>query len=268
MRVQNIYKHAILIFFSVLSLFPLYWMFISSFKNEGEIFNNKFLPESWSLANYTFALESMPILKMLLNSVVISVLMTAGQLIIAILFAYAFMRWEFKGKGFVYFLLTLTWLVPLQAIMIPNYVQINEFGLSGTIFGIIVPGLCSVFANIYLYQSFQSFPKALIEAARIDRASDFQILTGIILPNMKPTLAALSIILLISSWNDYLWPMLVARTVESSPIQIGLKTFISSDSNLWGSLMAATTIACIPMLIIYLVLQRSIIDTFMKRGIK
>ncbi|MBZ5753596.1 carbohydrate ABC transporter permease [Metabacillus rhizolycopersici] len=264
----NIQNHLVLIIFSILSIFPMYWMVISSLKSESEIFSFSLFPSDLTFSNYSYAFETMPLVKMLLNSVTISILTTAGQLIIAILFAYAFTRWDFKFKGLIYLALSVTWLIPLQAIMVPNYVQINELGINGTVWGIIVPGLCSVFANIYLYQSFNAFPKALFDAARIDGISEWRILVDIVLPNMKPTIAALSIILIISSWNDYLWPMLVSRTLESSPIQIGLKSFVSNDSNLWGSLMAATTISCIPIFIAYIILQRSIMDTFLKKGIK
>jgi sn-glycerol 3-phosphate transport system permease protein len=264
----KIKNHLMLILFSIIAIFPMYWMVISSLKSESEIFNYSLVPSEPTLSNYSFAFESMPLVKMLFNSITISILTTVGQLIVAILFAYAFSRWDFKLKGFIYLALSITWLIPLQAIMVPNYVQINNLGINGTVWGIILPGIVSVFANIYLYQSFNAFPKALFDAARIDGISEWRILVDIVLPNMKPTIAALSIILIISSWNDYLWPMLVARTLESSPIQIGLKSFISSDSNLWGSLMAATTISCIPIFVVYIILQRSIIDTFLKKGIK
>lgn len=267
-KLSNIRNHVVLIFFSFLSVFPVYWMVISSLKNEGEIFGYALFPSELTFGNYSYAFNSMPLWKMLGNSIAISLLQTIGQLVVAILFAYAFARFSFKGKSLVYMLLSITWLIPIQAIMVPNYVQINELGLNGTVLGIVIPGICSVFANIYLYQSFNSFPKTLFDAARIDGTKEWRILVDIVLPNMKPTIAALTIILLISSWNDYLWPMLVSRTIESSPIQIGLKSFVSNDTNLWGSLMAATTISCIPILIVYIILQRFIMDTFLKKGIK
>jgi sn-glycerol 3-phosphate transport system permease protein len=141
-------------------------------------------------------------------------------------------------------------------------------GLNSTLMGIIIIELASSFACITMLQSFRSFPKALIDASRLDGSSELQTLIHIILPNMKSSLSSLGILLFINSWNDYLWPKLIARKLENSPIQIGLRSFISDDVNSWGSLMAATTISCIPILIIYLILQRNIIDSFMKWGIK
>lgn len=264
----DIGRHFLLLLLSVIAIFPLYWMVISSMKGEAEIFNYSFLPEHFWLGNYIYAFQELPIWRMLGNSLLNSVIQMTLQLVSAVLVAYALMRWEFKGKGLIYALLTLTWLIPFQAVMIPNYVQINQWGLNGSLAAIILPNMVSAFACISMYQSFQSFPKALIEAALIDGSGELTILTRVVLPTMKAGIASLGIMLFINSWNDYMWPMLVVKNLENAPIQIGLKSFVSSDVNLWGSLMAATTVSCIPILVLYLILQRNIVDSFMKWGIK
>ncbi|MGN1149000.1 MAG: carbohydrate ABC transporter permease [Lachnospiraceae bacterium] len=264
----NTCRHFLLLLLSFIAVFPLYWMIISSFKGEAEIFNYSLLPESLKLTNYIYAFCEIPVLRMLINSLINSTLQMICQLISAILVAYALMRWEFKGKAVIYGILTLTWLIPFQAIMVPNYIQINEWGLNGSLIAIILPNMVSAFACISMYQSFQSFPKALIEAALIDGSGELTILTKVVFPTMKATIASLGIMLFINSWNDYMWAMLVVKKLENAPIQIGLKSFVSSDVNLWGSLMAATTVSCIPILVLYLFLQRNIVDSFMKWGIK
>lgn len=267
-RVQDIGRHTLLLILSVIAVFPLYWMVISSFKGEAEIFNYSFLPEKIRLSNYVYAFQEMPIVRMLGNSILNSTLQMTFQLVTAVMVAYALMRWEFKGKALIYSLLTLTWLIPFQAIMVPNYVQINQLGLNGTLAAIILPNMVSAFACLSMYQTFQSFPKALIEAALIDGCGELAILTKVVLPTMKAGIASLGIMLFITSWNDYMWPMLVVKTLENAPVQIGLKSFVSSDVNMWGSLMAATTVSCIPIMILYILLQRNIVDSFMKWGIK
>ncbi|MBO5284183.1 MAG: carbohydrate ABC transporter permease [Lachnospiraceae bacterium] len=264
----NAGRHFLLLLLSFIAIFPLYWMVVSSLKGEGEIFNYSFLPEHFQLTNYLYAFQEMPILRMLGNSLLNSTIQMSLQLLTAVMVAYALMRWEFKGKALIYSLLTLTWLIPFQAIMIPNYVQINEWKLNGTLAAIILPNMVSAFACLSMYQSFQSFPRALIEAALIDGGGELAILTRVVLPTMKAGIASLGIMLFITSWNDYMWPMLVVRNLENAPIQIGLKSFVSSDVNLWGSLMAATTVSCLPIFILYLLLQRNIVDSFMKWGIK
>ncbi len=266
--IGTITKHLLLLALSFFAVFPLYWMVISSFKGEAEIFNYLPLPKKFSLENYIYAFSQMPILRMLGNSIVISIGQTACQLATSILAAYGMIRWEFKGKGLIYSLLTLTWLIPFQAIMVPNYTMINNMGLNGNLLGIILPYMASAFASLSMYQMFQSFPKALIEAARVDGSGELRILWNIVMPSMKASISSLGILLFINSWNDYMWPMLLAKKVEYAPIQIGLKMFVSSDVNLWGSLMAATTVSCVPILIFYMILQKNIVDSFMKWGLK
>lgn len=267
-KLLRVIQHLLLIMMCIIAIFPIYWMIISSFKNESEIFTSSFIPLKPTLENYVYAFTEMPIVRMMFNSFVIAILMTSFQLISSILAGYALVRWKFKGSFLIYSLISLTWLIPFQAIMIPNYVLINQMGLNEQLLGVVLPFAVSVFAILSLYQSFQAFPVALIDAARLDGESDFGILVNVILPNIKSTVASLGILLFISGWNEYLWPMLITKKMENSPIQIGLRSFVNSDVNMWGSLMAATTISCLPILIIYLVLQRQVVDSFVRFGIK
>ncbi|RUS45319.1 ABC transporter permease subunit [Cohnella sp. AR92] len=369
-------KHVLLIALSFLAVFPLYWMIITSLKSDGEIFSSSLLPHHWTFENYRMAWDAIPMARMLGNSIGVSLLQTVCQLFTSVLAAYAFTRWDFRGSSLIYGIIGLTWLVPFQVIMIPNYVAISEFGWRDTLTGLIVPNIVSAFAVMQLYNAFKGFPKALIEAARLDGAGDWSIsigvsllqtvcqlftsvlaayaftrwdfrgssliygiigltwlvpfqvimipnyvaisefgwrdtLTGLIVPNivsafavmqlynafkgfpkalieaarldgagdwsilwrtvypnLKASIASIGILLFITSWNDYFWPLLVTTKMEHSTIQKGLQMFISSESNLWGELMAATTIASLPVLILYLLLQRQIIDSFVKGGLR
>lgn len=261
-------KYALLLFMAFIAVFPLYWLVVSSLKDVGEIFSPTLIPLRPTLENYADAHERIPIARMLLNSVVVSAAVTVCQLVTSVLLAYSLMRWDFKGKGVVYGVLSLTWLIPFQAIMVPNYVQVNSWGLKGNLMAIILPFMASAFASISMYQSFNAFPRALLDAARLENKSELGILIDIVLPNMASTIASLAILLFINSWNEYMWPVLVVNGMETAPIQIGLNSFMGSDTNLWGSLMAATTISCIPIFVLYLFMQRRIVDSFMKWGIK
>lgn len=261
-------KHAVLIALSFLAVFPLYWMVITSFKPETEVFSSSLLPRHWTFDNYVQAWHSVPMARMLSNSVVVALLQTATQLFTSILAAYAFTRWTFKGSSLIYGLIGLTWLVPFQVIMIPNYVVISNLGWRDSLMGLIVPNIASAFAVMQLFNTFKSFPKALIEAARLDGANDWSVLWRTIFPNLRAAIASIGILLFITAWNDYFWPLLVTTKMENSTIQKGLQMFMSSDMNLWGPLMAATTIASLPVLVIYLILQRQIIDSFVKGGLR
>ena len=192
----------------------------------------------------------------------------AAQLFTGVLAAYALTRWEFPGRSFVHALLTMTWLVPFQATMIPNYVSLVRLGLRDTVLGIVLPNLASAFAILTLLQSFGAFPKTIFEAAEIDGANSVQTLLRVVLPNLRGAVASLGVILFINCWNEYFWPLLITRDIGKATVQIGLSMFLSSEGNLWGPLMASAMVACLPVLALYLVLQRQIIDSFMKSGIK
>ncbi|MGN8648042.1 carbohydrate ABC transporter permease [Gracilibacillus sp. HCP3S3_G5_1] len=268
LTMSSFIQHLLLITISFIAVFPLYWMIISSFKNESEIYTASLIPLDPTFTNYIYAFQEMPIVRMMMNSFVVAILLTVLQLTTSILMSYALVRWKVKGSFFIYTILSLSWLIPVQVIMIPNYVLVNQIGLNETLLGIVIPMSVSTFAILSIYQSFRSFPHALIEAARLDGERDFFILIKIILPNIKSTIASLGILLFISGWNEYLWPMLITTEMENAPIQIGLRSFVNSDQNMWGSLMAATTISCIPILIIYFILRKHVIDSFVRYGIK
>ncbi|WP_202886959.1 ABC transporter permease subunit [Cohnella zeiphila] len=261
-------KHAVLIALGFLAVFPLYWMINTSFKPDTEVFSSSLLPRHWTFDNYRTAWNSVPMARMLTNSLAVALLQTGTQLFTSILAAFAFTRWTFKGSSLIYGLIGLTWLVPFQVIMIPNYVMISSFGWRDSLMGLVVPNIASAFAVLQLFNTFKSFPRALIEAARLDGASDWKVLWRTIFPNLRSAIASIGILLFITAWNDYFWPLLVTTKMEHSTIQKGLQMFMSSEMNLWGPLMAATTIASLPVLVIYLILQRQIIDSFVKGGLR
>lgn len=260
--------HALLLALVVFSVFPVFWMVSSSFKGEGEIYGPGLVPMKPTTANFASAFADIPLWRMLVNSGALTLGQTALQLLTSVFASYALSRWKFKGSSAVFAVYSLSWLVPIQTVMIPNYSTIISWGLRGSVLGMMLPSIASSFAVLSLYRSFNSFPTSLYEAATIDGSSDLGILFKIVLPNMGAPLASLGILLLINSWNDYLWPALVATKFETAPIQVGLRAFVSVDSNQWGTLMAATTISCLPVFIVYMILQQKVVDSFMKWGVK
>ncbi len=267
-RIKEIPKHALLILLCVFAIFPIYWMLTSSFKPLGEILNTSMLPKSPTLENYKEAFDTIPVIRLTANTLLIAITQTILQIISAVMAAYAITRWDFKGKNLIYGLFSLTWLIPMQATMIPNYVNIANLGLRNTIVGVVLPFSASAFAILSIYSAFKSFPKALVEAAVMDKLSEFAILTRIILPNIKPAMVSLGILLFINGWNEYLWAMLVNSNLDQAPIQIGLQQFLTMEHNAWGALMAAATMSSIPIIALYLLLQKKIINSFVKWGIK
>jgi sn-glycerol 3-phosphate transport system permease protein len=261
-------SHALLVVLSLLALLPLYWMFVTALRAPNEIFSTTPWPENPSLANFSYVLTGIPILRMLWNTFIVSALSTLAQLVTAVLAAYAFARWRNRWSQVLFALLTVTWLIPAQVVMVPGYLLVTQFGMLDTLAALVIPHAASAFAIIILYQTLRAFPVELIEAAIIDGAGHLRILRSVILPNIRPALASLAILLFISSWNDYFWPLLVTRSQDSAVIQIGLQMFFTQEGNQWGPLMAASSIASLPILAIYVLLQKQIIESFVTSGIK
>lgn len=261
-------SHIVLAGLSFLSILPLYWMFVTALRGPNEIFSATPWPQYPTLANVTYILRDMPILRMMANTFLVAAITTVAQVVTALLAAYAFARWRNGWSKALFALLTITWLIPAQVVMVPGYLLVTRFDMLDTLAALIIPHAASAFAIIVLYQTMRAFPVELIEAAVIDGATHRRILWWVIIPNIKPALASLAILLFISSWNDYFWPLLVTRSPESAVIQIGLQMFFTQEGNLWGPLMAAASVASLPILVIYIVLQKQIVDSFVRSGLK
>lgn len=260
--------HLMLVGLSFLAIFPVYWMLITSLRPANDIFSTSLLPLAATLEHYRTVLESIPIGRMIANTLLMSTAVTVFQILTALLAAYAFGRWRFAGDQVLMGLFALTWLVPFQVTMIPNYVLVTDLNWLDTMAALVVPQIASAFAVLMLYQNIKAFPQELIDAAHIDGAGHWTILWRLIVPNLQSSLAALGILLFIGAWNEYLWPLLVNRSPDSMVVQIGLQMFLTQEGNQWGPLMAAATLASVPILLLYLVLQRQIIEAFMKSGLR
>jgi sn-glycerol 3-phosphate transport system permease protein len=260
--------HIVMVVLSILCLFPVYWMIVSSFRPANAIFETTLWPSAASLDNYVHAINAIPIGTMLLNTFLVSSIVTVVQLFTGLLAAYAFARWRFPFDKIIYTLIALTWLVPFQVVMIPNYLLVADLGLLDSIAALILPHFAGALAVLMLAQAMRSFPTEVVEAARMDGAKSWRILWEVMAPNLRGTIASLAILLFISTWNEYFWPLLLSRTPENSVVQIGIQMFITSEGTAWGPLMAASTLASLPILFIYVVLQRQVIQSFMKSGIR
>jgi ABC-type glycerol-3-phosphate transport system permease component len=257
-----------MVILSIFCLFPVYWMVVSSLRPPNEIYDTSLWPTGASLDNYAYALKAIPIVRMLGNTLVVSTIVTIAQLFTGLLAAYAFARWRFRGDKVVYTLVALTWLVPFQVVMIPDYLLVSNLGLLDSLSALILPHLAGALAILMLAQAMRSFPREVIEAARMDGARSWRILWEVIMPNLRGTIASLAILVFISTWNEYFWPLLLSRSPENSVIQIGIQMFMTSEGTAWGPLMAASTMASLPILFIYIVLQRQVVQSFMKSGIR
>lgn len=265
---RTMVAHGILLVLCLITIFPLYWMLNTSLKPSADIYSLSPIPLRPTLEHYRDVWTAIPLARMLLNTFVMASLVTVAQLLTSVLAAYAFACWSFPGSRALYALFVATWLVPFQVTMIPNYILLARLGWLNSLAALVVPQLATAFAVLLLRQHMKGFPRELIDAAHIDGASSWRVLWGLIVPNLRAPLAALAILLFISAWNEYFWPILVIRRIEHSVIQVGLQMFLTEEGELWGPLMAATTLATLPILALYLILQRQVIDAFVRSGLR
>ncbi|MBB1056552.1 carbohydrate ABC transporter permease [Dietzia sp. B19] len=266
-RIGKVPAFILLTVLAIISVFPIYWMFVTAFRPADQMLSSNPLPGPFSLENFEYVWSTIPIIGMLANTFGMALGLAVGQLFIALLASYGFARWSFRGQKILFLLFVGSWLVPFQVTMIPNYVLISQMGLLNTVIGVMIPQLAAAFAVMLLRQHLESFPRELLEASDMDGRGPWRTLWEVVVPNLRPALAALGIMLFISAWNEYLWPALIMQQGDAL-IQVGIRGFLGAEGNNWGAVMAASAMACLPILLIYIFLQRYVVDAFVRSGLK
>jgi sn-glycerol 3-phosphate transport system permease protein len=266
-RTRTVGGHLVLGALGVLCAFPIYWLYATSLRAPQDIYSLSLFPWPLSGQSYLSAFQVLDLGGMLLNTTLMAVGVALGQLLTGLLAGYAFAAWDFRGKQLLYLVFVATWLVPYQVTMLPNYVLLSQLGVLNTVAGVVLPTLCSALGVILLRQHMQSFPTELLEAARLDGRGSWTTLWTVVVPNLRPALAALGILLFVNSWNEYFWPALVLQR-SNAVLQLGLRSFMGTEGNDWGPMMATAGMACLPVLLLYLVLQRQIVNGFVRSGLK
>ncbi|MBC7869416.1 MAG: carbohydrate ABC transporter permease [Chitinophagaceae bacterium] len=271
-RFQRIILYAVLTAVALLVILPLLWMLSTSLKPKSEWFLPQiyWIPRTFTWSNYQKILDndSLPIARWFLNSIFVSSTVTVLILIIDSTAAYAYARMEFKGKRMLFGLLLATLFLPGIMFLVPNFLTVTRLGLLNNYAGVIVPGLAGVFGVFFMRQFFESLPKELEEAAFIDGATRIQTFLYIALPLAKPALATLGIITFLASWNDFLWPLLVLKDRELLTLPPGLRTLQGAYTSEYGQMMAGAVITSVPVLLLYLLLQRYIVESVQTTGLK
>jgi multiple sugar transport system permease protein len=260
-----------LIVFALFFLLPLAWMFVTSLKPRAEWLLLNWIPQRPTLANFRAILDnpSLPVLRWFLNSAGVATAFTALVLLLDSMAAYAYARMEFRGRNTLFMLLLATLVMPGIIFLVPNYLTIANLGGLNTYWGIIAPGLAGVFGVFFLRQFFMNLPRELEEAALMDGASRWTIFFRIVLPLSVPALTTLGIITYLSSWNDFLWPLLiVGNDTAKQTLPVGLAKLQGAYVFEYGQLMAGAAIAALPVLVLYVILQRYIVRSVAMSGLK
>ncbi|XCB30575.1 carbohydrate ABC transporter permease [Arcanobacterium hippocoleae] len=255
----------------MLILIPIYWIVIASFKTQGDIYTSPatYWPNPWTLENYQTVREDLAFGAYLRNSIIITVFLSTVKIIFGVASAYALALLRFPGRNLVFMLIIASLMVPNQITLISNYSLIANLGLRNTFIGIILPLAGTAFGTFLMRNHFLSLPKEVIESARMDGAGPLKLLFRIVLPMSWSTLSAFALITIVNDWNEYLWPFLMSDDETTAPLQIGL-TFLQNNEGLtnWGPVMAGTVLAVIPVLIVFLLLQKNMIKGLTSGAVK
>lgn len=261
--------HSTLALVAVAMCFPVLWALLASFKPANEIYSPALLAEHPTLDNYSHVLVDWPVGLLVGNTFIMATGVAIGQVVIAIVGAFALAFFAPRGRGVILTLLTISLAIPPQALIVPQFLLTARLGWLNSELGLIVPQLgSSALAVLLLLQHVQSLPDSLMSAARLEGARPAEVLWHVVIPNLKPAIAAVAILVFITTWNDYLWPVLVAPRAEDTTVQIGLSQFQTAEGNDYGGLLAAATITSLPIVLVYLIASRRITDAFLQSGLK
>lgn len=276
-------RYTLLILISAIFIFPIVFMVVSSLKPDLQLLRDSgsllaFVPYGdVSLNNYAFAVERVPVVQFAFNSIFTTVMAVLASILLNSMAAFSFAFLQWRGKKLMLTFIIATFIVPFEVLVIPLLLVVNnlpwigpegiEIGWLNTYHVQIIPFIADSLGIFLFYQYFRDLPDELVEAARIDGASIWQLFTRIIMPISGPILATVAILKFLLMWNAYIWPLMVVRTEELRPIMVGLQYFFQRYTY-WGEIMAYLTLVTIPVLIFYLALQRAFIESIATSGIK
>ncbi len=271
-RVKIIFGYFILVLIALSMLIPFFSMVSLSFSQNNEIFSYppSIFPKDWTFKNYLNVFSSIPVARYFLNSLFVSTITTIGQVLISALAGYAFAKMKFKGSDFLFLILLITMMIPPQVNIIPLFFLMRELHLIDTYQALIIPGFFGGFGVFMFRQFFLNLPNELEEASRIDGCNIFETFCKIALPLALPIIATLSIFTFISSWNSFMWPLIITNSDNMRTLPVGLAFFKGSfrEMALWGDLLACSVICTIPTILVFLVGKKYFINDLLQGGLK
>ncbi len=263
-------RSTVLVVGAILMLIPIVWAVLSSFKSRTELASRppSVLPERFGIDNYTGALSSFSFGQYFLNSVIVTVAATVLTLAINSMAAYALAKYNFRGRDFLFLLTLATIMIPLQVILLPVYQVVSSLGLVNSLWGMIIPPAATPTGVFLLRQYMLTLPDDTLEAARIDGAGEFQIFWRIVLPLCRPALAVVAIFSVIWRWNDFLWPLIIAQDESVYTLPVALARFSSQQVVPFNLVLAMSVLSMLPVIILFLLMQRQIVAGIAQTGMK
>lgn len=249
-------------------VFPFIWMVLTSFKTGSDIYSFSLIPRPFVLTNYATVLGKTDFFRWFGNSLYVGGVTTASVLVFDALTGYTICKLPFPGKNLIFIVILSTLMVPTEMLIIPWYLMSNSLGWMNTYWSIMFPGLISAFGIFMMRQFFEGVPNDLLEAARIDGLNELGIYARIALPLVKPAVSALAIFTFLGNWNAFLWPVIIISNRSLYTLPVGLSLFSSDAGAQWELIMTAASMATLPVLAVFLVFQRQIIEGIHLSGMK
>lgn len=268
-RFRRLLLLAVVLLGAVVMMFPFLWTFVTSITPDGSLADGPTLiVANPTLDAYSRLFDTLPMARIILNSVLVSLACTLLQLVTGSMAGYAFARLEFRGKGVVFAGYLTTLMVPLQVLVVPLFIQFKDWNLHDTMFALIAPAAASAFGVFLLRQAIEAVPRDFDEAATLDGAGHLRIFALVIVPMIRPALATVGILAFMASWNSFLWPLVVIRSPELRTLPLGLAMLQGQFTTDWSIVMAGSVVSIVPIALVYLFAQRHIIAGVSHTGLK
>jgi multiple sugar transport system permease protein len=266
--VKNIITYGLLTLIGLIMIFPFVWMISTSLKSGTEIYNLSLIPENPTLGNYIRVFSTSNFGRWFMNSFILSTITVISVLFMDSLVGYTFAKLDFKGKKLMFILILSTMMVPTEMLIIPWYLMVNKLQWINSYWSLLFPGLCTAFGIFMMRQFFTSIPDDLLDAGRIDGLSEFGVFWRVAMPLVKPALSALGIFTFLGNWNAFLWPVIAVDDPQIYTLPVGLSLFSGEVYNQWDLIMTGATIATLPVLIVFFIFQKQIIEGIHLTGVK
>ena len=253
---------------AVFMLFPFVWMILSAFKTKADVYAYRWIPSQWQWQNFTKVFEMIPFWRYYFNSIVTSVIETVLQIVISIFAAYSITKLRYPGKRLFLAFMRSSLFVPMVVTMIPMYLLVASLGWLDTYAGIIFPQVTTAFTTLLLMSYFDSIPKDLVDSAKLDGCGYFRVLTRVIVPNSKGAISTATLFSFLGNWKSYTWPLIVTTKTEYRTLPIGLKYLMQESSSEYQVMMAASLMAILPVLIIFIFCEKQLVRSITLTGMK
>ena len=267
---KSLIAFVFLLLCSLAMLFPFVWMSLSAFKTTADVYAYppRWIPSEWTWDNFKKVFSTIPFWRYYGNSILTSVVQTALQIGISILAAYSLVHLRYPGKAAVYALMRSSMFVPMVVTMIPMYLMVASAGMLNTYAGIILPQISTAFTTFLLMSYFASVPKDMIDAAKLDGCSLMSVLTRVVIPNTKGAISTATLFSFLGNWKSYTWPLIVTTKTEYRTLPIGLKYLMQESSSEYQAMMAASLMAILPVLIVFIFFEKQLVRSITLTGMK